>query len=242
MPGPALTLGPLVFRGFEIPSSIMFGGRQRTAVRFLASGEKTVDILGPDDSVVTFAGSLTGPNATTRAREIDAMRTTGQILTLSWNDFNYTVIIQNFDASYKNRWWIDYKIRCLAVRNLNYVDAVSGLSAVDEALSSLNAMYDTVPASLLPIDDARPALAVASQAQSVAVATELQASIGTLAAQQQQLEPALGRISLDAAITPQQFLADFGPVADAAGTLQYLALAQAYLGQSSTNLLQDALS
>jgi hypothetical protein len=141
MSGTTLTLGPIVFRDFEIPSAITFGGRQRMAVRYLTTGQRVIDTLGPDDATISFAGVLSGPNASARARDIDALRTQGRPLGLSWNTFLYSVIIRSFEADFKNQWWINYRIHCMVLANPNVGGATTALSAVAEALDSLNIMY-----------------------------------------------------------------------------------------------------
>ena len=73
----SLTLGPVAFAGFEIPSSITLGGRQRLAIHKLPGGLRIIDALGPDPADLAWSGIFTGPDAADRARLLDAMRVGG---------------------------------------------------------------------------------------------------------------------------------------------------------------------
>ena len=100
----SLTLGPVAFAGFELPSSITIGGRQRLAIHRLPGGIRVIDALGPDPADIAFSGIFTGPDAADRARLLDALRVTGASLPLAWDAFLYTVIIENFEADYRSPW------------------------------------------------------------------------------------------------------------------------------------------
>lgn len=242
----ALTLGPIVFRDFEIPSAISFGGRQRIAVRYLTTGRRVVDVLGPDDATISFSGVLSGPNASGRAREIDGLRTLGRPLNLFWNNFLYSVIIRSFDADFENQWWINYQVRCIVLENPNVSKVVTALSGVTAALDSLNLMYGIVPPTLLPVPDLRPMLTPnvqhGSSANSSSVIAELRRSGAMLATAQQRQEHVFGLVPIDGALPTPQYLRAFGSMIDAASALQYLTLSQHCLGQAAVCLAQEVNS
>ncbi len=235
-----LSLGPIVFRDFEIPASITFGGRQRLAVHYLSTGRRVTDILGPDDAAISFAGVLSGPLAAGRAREIDTLRTLGQPLALAWNTFKYPVLIAAFQAEYRNQWWIPYKISCSVIENPVLVDFSAALSMTDEALAALNLMYNIVPAALLPIPDTRSAIASyaagSSPAGLAATATTLHASVAALQTQQQHQEAKAAALSTDSPIPIGQFIEGFGSIVQAAENIQFLALSQDCIGQAAVYL------
>ena len=236
----ALSLGPIVFQDFEIPSIITLGGRQRMAVRYLTNGQRVTDLLGPDDATISFAGILSGPNASKRARELDALRTQGRPLDLTWNSFAYSVAIQNFRAEFRSQWWIPYKIRCSVLTNLDVAGIDPILSLANDVAASLDLLYSTVPPTLIPIPDGRALLAsyVASggTAQANGPQAILRRSITTLAVEQQRREATAIRTPLGGVLPAPQFLSSFADAIEAARDVQFLALARDCLGQAAVFL------
>ena len=239
-----LSLGPIIFRDFEVPSSITFGGRQRAAVRYLGSGQRVTDALGPDDATVSFAGILSGPDATARAQELDTLRSLGQPLTLAWNTLVYSVLISQFRAEYRTRLWIPYRISCLVISNpiINILD--TALSMTTDALASLNLMYDTAPPLQLPIPDIRGAISSnTADARSTNINTTiavLDAATPSLQAEQRQREATVDKLALSAPISVAQAITDFSLAVAAIADLQYLNLSQNCLGQARIYLTQQA--
>lgn len=242
MPDTTLSLGPIVFRDFEIPSAITFGGRQRIAVHYLSTGRRVTDVLGPDDASISFAGVLSGPMAADRLREIDMLRKLGQPLTLAWNTFTYSVLIATFQAAYKTQSWIPYKIFCWVVDDAAFIDLGSILPATDQALASLDSMYNVVPATLLPIPDARCAIASCvsggKPANLTAISASLLASQVVLRAEQKQREASAEMLQADRSKPVSQFISDFGSITKAAEDLQFLAQSQDCIGQAAAYLRQ----
>ena len=113
----SLTLGPVAFAGFELPSSITIGGRQRLAIHRLPGGLRIIDALGPDPADIAFSGIFTGPDAADRARLLDTLRVAGATLPLAWDAFTYSVVIENFEADYRSPWWIPYRLTCSVLRD-----------------------------------------------------------------------------------------------------------------------------
>ena len=58
-----LTLGSIVFDGFEVPSRVEFGGEQQLAVHKLIGGARVIDALGRDDAALRWRGVLSGAEA-----------------------------------------------------------------------------------------------------------------------------------------------------------------------------------
>ncbi len=113
----SLTLGPVAFAGFELPSSITFGGRQRLAIHRLPGGLRIIDALGPDPADIAFSGIFTGPDAADRARLLDTLRDRRPALPLAWDAFLYTVVLEQFEADYRSPWWIPYRLSCTVLRD-----------------------------------------------------------------------------------------------------------------------------
>ena len=237
-----LSLGPFIFRDFEIPSSISFGGRQRLAVHYLSTGRRATDVLGPDDASITFSGILSGPQAAVRVREIDMLRKLGLPLVLAWNTFTYTVLISTFRAEYKNQAWIPYRIVCCVVNDPVFSVLTPLLPVIDQALEPLNLMYNSVPAYLLRISDIRTDIASHIPSENTAgltaISRTLLASVAILKAEQEELEASIEELQMIMPIPPAQYLADFGSLAKLAEDLQFLVQAQDCLGQAATYVRQ----
>jgi hypothetical protein len=240
MPQTVITLGPIVFQDFEVPTSITFGGRQRTAVRYLANGERVIDILGPNDATISFSGILSGSGASDRARELDTLRTLATPLDLSWESFNYSVIIENFQADFRNAWWIPYRLECAVLSNPNVAAATTTLSLAGELLDSLNLMYSVAQPAALPFADLRRTLPPISQVSGPTATADISAAIaGALTSVQEQRvsnEALIGLAPVDSPATPWQFLGTFDVMANASQALQLLAVAQDCLGQANVYL------
>ena len=112
-----LLLGPVVFQDFEVPSGVNFGGRQRLVMHRLPGGSRVIDALGRDDAQISFSGIFSGSDATLRARSLDQLRVAGIALPLTWDVLFYTVLISEFQASYRSSWWIPYRIVCTVLRD-----------------------------------------------------------------------------------------------------------------------------
>ena len=83
----------------------------------LAGGGRVVDVLGRDEAEISFSGFFSGSEATSRARQVDFLRTSGAILPLRWDVFYYTVILRDFFANYTNGFWIPFRVRCTVIRD-----------------------------------------------------------------------------------------------------------------------------
>lgn len=110
-------LGSVSFDELEVTSAVRFGGAQRIAVHKLAGGGRVVDVLGRDEAEISFSGFFSGSEATSRARQVDFLRTSGAILPLRWDVFYYTVILRDFFANYTNGFWIPFRVRCTVIRD-----------------------------------------------------------------------------------------------------------------------------
>lgn len=110
MPG-ELVLGPLVFRGFEVPERIRFGGGQRLAVHALPGGGRVVDAMGAEEAPIEWSGVFSGPDAALRVRILERLRRGGGVLPLSWEGWRYSVLIERVTVEARNPAWIPYRLR-----------------------------------------------------------------------------------------------------------------------------------
>jgi hypothetical protein len=139
MAGVVLMLGPVVFQDFEIPSGINFGGRQLLAVHQLTDGRRVVDSIGPSESEISFSGTFSGTDATSRARMLNSLRVVGGELSLTWDVFCYTVVLSHFGADYENPVWIPYGISCTVMRDEAATMIPSAVSLGNSILTDLDA-------------------------------------------------------------------------------------------------------
>jgi hypothetical protein len=231
----------VLFRDFEIPETIGFGGSQRLAVHNLPGGARIVDVLGRDDSSVRFSGIFTGPDATLRARLIDDLRATGAVLTLSWDVFFYTVIVSQFKADYTSTGWIPYSVVATVVRdeagallqsvgNLGQsllADAASALGLASSGGIDLSAMQSALSD---PTASVRGTGAF-SMAQS-AVA-DAQTSLATGSG---QAASDLPMTTLTSPGSAQSGISALMSAVVAAGQASQLSAASGYVGRISSNL------
>ncbi len=217
----SLTLGPVAFAGFELPSSITIGGRQRLAIHRLPGGVRIIDALGPDPADIAFAGIFTGPDAADRARLLDALRVAGAALPLAWDAFLYTVVIERFEADYRSPWWIPYRLTCSVLR--------------DEAAAAVTAVTELAPTITSDLLAAGPFAAAAVAAVSLPGATT-SGSAAYVAAQSTLAATLTGLNAQVTAAQPALQSTDLPTASAAAGLLASLASARAYAARAARNL------
>jgi hypothetical protein len=222
-----LSLGDVDFAAFEVPSVIAFGGRQSLSVYRLPGGVRVVDALGPDDADIAWRGILSGAGATDRARALDALRIAGQPVSLAWDEFFYSVVIQNLQLQFCNSWWIPYKISCLVVADPSapvLTAVVSILAAVTMDLTSAAGFTD-VSAATLAVAAAGSAGSGTSPYASASLA--LQATAQSIAASIQNSENQLAA-------------ADLPTVVSGAAAIATAVAANGYIARAIANFAQVA--
>jgi hypothetical protein len=217
----SLTLGPVAFAGFELPSSITLGGRQRLAIHRLPGGLRIVDALGADPADLAWSGIFTGPDAADRARTLDTLRIAGQPLLLAWDAFLYSVVIESFQADYRSPWWIPYRLSCSVLQ--------------DEAANVITAAFSLAPTIT---GDLTAAGAYATTATaSIAIAGATTAGTAAYTAAKAALSNTATSLSVQVAAAEPAIQAPDVPSAVAAcGLLAQLTAAQAYVARASRNL------
>lgn len=217
----SLTLGPVAFAGFELPSSITFGGRQRLAIHRLPGGVRIIDALGPDPADIAFSGIFSGPDAADRARLLDTIRVNGLALPLAWDAFLYTVILARFEANYQSPWWIPYKISCTVVRD----EAAAAVSTILDLGSTVSAdllSAGVLGSSAMSAVAAAGAIVIGTPAYAAAQ-TAIASTLSGIATQIAATEPSLQTSSVSAAVT-------------ASGLLAQLSVARPYVQRAGRNL------
>ncbi|QEH36499.1 hypothetical protein OJF2_50830 [Aquisphaera giovannonii] len=130
-----LTLGGVVFNGFEVPESIAMGGEQVLVVHKLPGGARVIDAMGADHRDIAWSGRFRGGNAEARARLLDGYRIGGQQYLLRWSTYRYQVIVQSFEANFQQPFEIPYSIRCTVVSDES-APVLTGIPAIDELIGS----------------------------------------------------------------------------------------------------------
>jgi hypothetical protein len=218
-----LSIGGVVFEGFEVPSAVAFGGEQALVVHKMPGGGRIVDVMGRDDYNLVWSGILTGVEASSRARQLDAIRVAGNIIPVSWNAFYYSAIIASLKLTYDNSWWIRYELTCKVVS--------------DEAQSTALIVSSDSTAILTDIEIAATFTDLGSASSLVSAQSALSAGTQANATATLALTQVASNIDQKIYAAEQQLQApDIATLVIASGSLADLTLARGYIGRASTNL------
>ncbi len=143
-----IQLGDFTFQDFEIPEKINFGGSQQLVQHDLIGGGRVIDALGKNDLDITWSGLFTGPQAITRAQQLNTMRANGNQIKLTWFNFNYDVVIQNFEAQTERFYQVTYTITLRVLldgANPNSALNLIGFNeAINNDLKTANTLTDNI--------------------------------------------------------------------------------------------------
>ena len=219
----AITLGSFDFQQFEVPEKVRFGGRQSLAIHKLPGGSRVIDIMGRDDSEITWTGTFSGANAGNRSRQLDAMRVAGLELALTWDAFCYSVIISRLDLEFRSAWWIPFKITCVVVSD-------GSSSPLDALLLDLPASVFSDLASASIFYDVSTATLALSLAGSLSTGNQSIAAIGAIDVVTARLNNSIG-LSESALV-----VASPSDLAQAAQSLAQLCCAKGFVSRAAANL------
>ena len=111
--GAPVTLGDFEFRSYEVPERISYGGEQRLNVHKLPgpTGQRVIDVMGPDEAPIAWSGTMLGVDASQRRRALNLVRWTGDPVDLTWGDVSLAVVVESctFEESFHR---VDYRISC----------------------------------------------------------------------------------------------------------------------------------
>lgn len=126
-----LTLGTVLFRGFEIPSKLTgaIGGKQTLAKHKLIGGKRATQAMGTDPDDPSWEGRFRGADALDRAQAVDAMRAAGQEVLLTFGSIQYSVVIEEFVCDYMQAYEIPYRIKCY-ITQVPTADAAPSLDSL----------------------------------------------------------------------------------------------------------------
>ena len=236
-----LLLGPIVFKDFEVPAGITFGGSQRLAVHRLPGGSRVIDSLGRDDANLTFVGIFSGSDATLRARAVDELRSLGLPLPLTWDIFFYSVIIDSFQADYLNSNWIPYRISCTVIRDeaSALIETASPLATM--ALADVSTALASATVADIDLSSAQSAITASgattcgtaafttAQSSLVSAQIELDTSLATS-------EASLSTAQFSTPSTAEMGMSGLRQATDASGQLSFITQARNYIGRAAVNL------
>ena len=222
-------LGSVYLDGFEVSARIRFGGSQKLIVHKLPGGARVIDAMGPDDDVITWHGILSGNDATDRARALDAIRSAGLALPLSWDVYSATVIVSALKIEFHNSWWIPYQIACTVLTTDPFLNEdVSGAGILAGVLADLG------QASSIP--DAGLALsAVRAAGQAVAGSQPYATALNALRSARVTVTTSIANAEAGMAAT------DITSLVSAAGSLATYTAASGFLGRATYNFNAQGL-
>jgi hypothetical protein len=134
-----VTLGDLTLAATGVPEKIPFGGKQMRGIHQMPT-YRTVDAMGAYEDDITFSGLLFNDNtngviATDQAQYLISLRQSGNPVTLSWDAYQYTVLVAEFTPTFERYFQIAYKITCTVVSNQTSPNAQPPQSTVDDLLN-----------------------------------------------------------------------------------------------------------
>lgn len=146
-------LGSVTFQDTEIPDSMVFGGAQAYQMHKLVGGVRVADAMGRDDEPKTWSGTFLGPDASTRARQLDAIRIAGKPVSLTWDEFSFTVLVVAFRGEFKQSFYVPYSVTVEVIFDNAAPVTASATTTVDDQVGA-----DMTTATGLSSDVADPTL------------------------------------------------------------------------------------
>lgn len=146
MPNLSLIIGSIAFSHLEIPQKIgPLGGFQSLCIHHFAGGMKTIDSLGAFPNTLTWSGIFTGPFAFSRAFQLDRLRATSQVVTLTYGPQAFSGKVWKFDYNPAYQFLIPYNITFEPIEDLSGIGMVAGGGiSPDELLSDQTGSVDGI--------------------------------------------------------------------------------------------------
>lgn len=245
----ALILGPILFKDFEVPAGIAFGGAQATAVHNLLGGRRVIDTMGRNDATLQFSGVFSGSDATLRVRALNELRAAGLMLPLTWDVFFYTVILSDFTATYESSTWIPYKIVCTVVRDEASALIQDAISLAADVVADAASAGASAGLAGIDLSGSQTALGVAGattrgsaafSAAQGAVASDQASLTAGIASAQTGMDQAALAVPIGGSAAAMTSVSQINAAVNAAQSVSLLTTAQAYLGRVATNLSNGA--
>lgn len=210
-----LVLGDFEFLDFEVPERLALPGRQKTVLHQMVGGKRVIDVLGVEYDPLSWSGVITGSESGDRVKALERMRDAGEKLTLTLDDYSFTVVITSFTPVYDFIYRRPYSIEVAIVANNASplkVDALTGAlqglldSDIGQALglsdiidvSTVTSAVTTVQSAVKEVTD----FAHATVEQVQAVVRPIIAAQTIVQQQISQLESAASQITTLGGLVP----------------------------------------
>lgn len=210
-----LVLGDFEFLDFEVPERLALPGRQKTVLHQMVGGKRVIDVLGIEYDPLSWSGIITGSQSGDRVSALERMRDAGEQLTLTLDNYSFTVVITSFTPVYEFIYRRPYSIEVAIVANKASplkVDALTGTlqglldSDIGQALglsdiidvSTVTSAVTTVQSAVKEVTD----FAHATVEQVQAVVRPIIAAQTIVQQQLSQLESAASQITTLGGLVP----------------------------------------
>lgn len=141
-------LGNVTFSGMEVPEKIRWGGRQDVVNQRLPGGVNNFNVMGIDYPPISWSGIFEGSSALSRSRQLYSMLAAANLISLTWNDRNYTVMLAEFHADDTKQIWIPYTLTCLVLRDETLSAAPGSPSLLAQVQTNIANALGVTPAAL----------------------------------------------------------------------------------------------
>lgn len=106
----AITIGSVTLSSFEVPERLEdLAGVQAVAVHDFPGGIRTLQTYGAFPSRLRWHGLMTGTFALPRVAALDQIRTSGQMVTLSYGPKAFLGILARFKVRARTQWFVEYE-------------------------------------------------------------------------------------------------------------------------------------
>lgn len=144
----SVTLGDFSFDSFEVPETIRWGGKQHIVSQTMPGGTNVFAAMGIEFPPLSWSGIFDGMNALSRSRQLYTMLNAAALITLSWNDRTYTVMVSDYEASDTKTNWIPYRISCLVLRDETLSSNPPAPSLLSQVTADIAGAIGVTPAQL----------------------------------------------------------------------------------------------
>jgi hypothetical protein len=130
-----LQLGDFQFAEYEVPERITMTTAIRAVVHKMVGGARAVNMMGYDPAPLEWSGMLLGSNALQRARALKQMALAQKMVTLTFSEYSYAVVVTEFVESFEREYEIYYRLRCEIVAD-NAAPGPSASAGIDTLIGS----------------------------------------------------------------------------------------------------------
>jgi hypothetical protein len=233
-----LSLGSVTFNSIEHPDELPLVLKQVTAVHEMIGGGRIVQTFGVQPQELKWEGNFFDSSAQSRVQTLAQMLAAGTPVTLSQGNYNFTVIITDFNPTEYHQFWFKYSICCQIIEDNSGIYAKTAPLNIDQQTSTSLSQVVTNTNTLSNLDSTFDA----SSIQASTVQNNLSALSSISTATSAELAPSVAAIA-----SSQAYLTSYiAPLAAlSAGSMtstQMTALATAVKIQNGLSVVNSNLS